>query len=229
MGTEGGQGPSHTLDVAAAIIEYKYKYLILKRAAHKDNAGLWEFPGGKLNPGESLKHCVERELAEELSVTAEAGDCLASVEVPVGEKMIRLFALKTVIDKEPVTLKDHTEFAWVRPERLSDYALTSPDVALLHKILPTGILEKELVRLNAWSMAKIYGIIYGLIGVFIGAFIFVLPQTFMVGQFTFGQKIFTAISLPFIHLFMGAAMGVILAFGYNLVAFLFGGFRMRLR
>jgi mutator protein MutT len=231
METSMGETPKNsTLNVAAAIIEHKYRYLILKRAVHKENAGLWEFPGGKLMPGESLKQCVEREIAEELGVKAAAGACMASVEETAGDKTIRLFGLKTVIDKEPTTLKDHTEFQWVRPERLSNFALTAPDVALLHKLLPGGASEREIIRLNAWSMAKIYGVIYALVGVFLGAFLMVLPQAISsMGQFTFGQKLFTAISLPFIHFILGAATGAMLALGYNVVAFLFGGFKMRLR
>ena len=60
-------------DVAAAVIEYKYRYLVLKRANHKENAGLWEFPGGKVEAGETPGQALERELAEELAIRRAAG------------------------------------------------------------------------------------------------------------------------------------------------------------
>src|SRR5438046_1618276 len=110
---------SEILDVAAAIIEYKYRYLVLKRAGHKENAGLWEFPGGKLDGDESLKQCVEREIFEELGVKAEAGRLLATVETPVGERIIRLHAVETTIDREPSQFKDHSDSRWLKYEELT--------------------------------------------------------------------------------------------------------------
>lgn len=222
-----------TVDVACAVIEHRYKYLILKRASHKENPGLWEFPGGKVLPGESLKTCLERELKEELSLKADVTDILASVESKIGSKTIRLFALKTEIESEPEArhFKDHTEMKWVSFENLGHYALTSPDLALVHQFQGRGARMAEVHHLELFSVAKFYGIFYGLFGTIIGIFIVFSKQNSPGGLASFGliAKVVVACLLPVINFFVGALLGIVIGFFYNLIAGLVGGVKMRLR
>src|ERR1035441_5615232 len=105
-----------TLNVTAAIIEHNYRYLILRRAPRKTNAGLWEFPGGKLKAGESLQDAVAREIQEELGVTAKPGRLLASVSTRTEDKVLNLFAVEVVLEKMPTKSIDHSEMRWVTYE-----------------------------------------------------------------------------------------------------------------
>lgn len=65
-----------SVDVVAALIENYGRYLIARRAEGDRLAGLWEFPGGKVEPGETPEHALARELREELGVNAEIGELL---------------------------------------------------------------------------------------------------------------------------------------------------------
>jgi (d)CTP diphosphatase len=67
-----------TLDVVAAIIEQDGKILLAQRPPHADQPGLWEFAGGKVEPGESQPQALIRELQEELGITAEVERYIAS-------------------------------------------------------------------------------------------------------------------------------------------------------
>ena len=80
-----------TTIAAATVIQYGGRYLLMKRAAHKGNGGMWEFPGGKVDPGESLQQAVIREIKEELNLTATTGKLLGSAETRDQNRVLRLF------------------------------------------------------------------------------------------------------------------------------------------
>jgi (d)CTP diphosphatase len=215
-----------TLTVVAAIIEYKQRYLILKRAAHKDNADLWEFPGGKHQTGESLQQAIEREILEELGVKATAGEVLGSRDTTVNGRVIRLIAIEVTLDRAPTQFKDHSEMKWANWKELSTYPLTTPDLGLFQSLQVHGFRERELTHLNALSCAKFYGILYAILGVFVSAFVMFTPASFS-SFFSFTQKMLVVVLIPFANFFAGAFMGSLLAFCYNFFASLFGGLKMR--
>lgn len=111
--------------VLAAVIARGDRYLICRRPAHKRHAGLWEFPGGKLESGESLFDAAVRELREELDVTA------ASICDPVfsiadaGSEFIIEF-VPTEIHGEPRCI-EHTELQWATVEELLELDLAPSD------------------------------------------------------------------------------------------------------
>ena len=78
------------IDVTAAIIKKDEKYLIAKRRLGKSLGGKWEFPGGKLEDGETPENCLERELKEEFGITTKVGDLLATNVHDYGNFKIRL-------------------------------------------------------------------------------------------------------------------------------------------
>ncbi|MDZ4676905.1 MAG: DUF3566 domain-containing protein [Oligoflexia bacterium] len=217
-----------TLTVVAAIIEYKHRYLILRRAASKDNPGLWEFPGGKLQNGESLQQAIEREIFEELNVKATAGSLRGSCDTLVDNKIIRLIGIDVVIENEPTEFRDHSELKWASWDELSTYPLTLPDLGLLQYLQSNGFRESELSKLNVSSCAKFYGIMYAVVGVFMSAFILVTPSS-MSGFLSFTQKMIIVGFMPFFNFFIGAVLGVLLAVTYNIFASIFGGLKMRLK
>ena len=81
-----------TLDVVAAIIEQDGKILLAQRPPHADQPGMWEFAGGKVEPGESQPQALIRELQEELGITAEVERYIASHQREVSGRLIHLHA-----------------------------------------------------------------------------------------------------------------------------------------
>lgn len=118
---------------AGALIDGEGRILLSRRPAGKSMAGLWEFPGGKLHPGEPPQEALIRELAEELGIRVLPG-CLAPVgfashAYPTFHLMMPLFACRRWRG-EPVA-REGQELAWVRPERLRDYPMPPADEPLI--------------------------------------------------------------------------------------------------
>jgi 8-oxo-dGTP diphosphatase len=111
--------------VAAAVIQLDGRFLLCCRPPGKRYAGLWEFPGGKLAPGESLHHGIERELAEELGVrTQRVEDVELSVPDP-GSGFIIDFARVSIFGTPEA--REHADLAWVLAEKLLDHPLAPSD------------------------------------------------------------------------------------------------------
>lgn len=115
--------------VVAAVIERDGRYLVCQRPAHKRHGGLWEFPGGKCEPGESDQDAVVRELAEELAVTVTAvGDPILAVGDP-GAPFLIVF-LPVAIAGTPEAL-EHEALHWGDPPALLTMALAPSDRAFI--------------------------------------------------------------------------------------------------
>jgi len=78
------------IHVAAAIIQHQSKILLARRAAHKPQAGYWEFPGGKIEEGESPEACLKRELLEELNISVRVKAFLMDHQCDYGPFQILL-------------------------------------------------------------------------------------------------------------------------------------------
>jgi len=113
------------VQVVAAVIERRGCFLVAQRPCHKRHGGLWEFPGGKLQPGEDFLAAVRRELAEELGVEVRSvGPVESSIADPASVFVIN-FA-RTEIIGEPVA-REHDALAWVAPADLLGYQLAPSD------------------------------------------------------------------------------------------------------
>lgn len=125
------------LVVAAALIDAQGRVLIAQRPAHKALGGLWEFPGGKVEPGETPEVALVRELKEELDVVVEP-DALdpfafASHSYQDFHLLMPLFATKTWRG-EP-TAHDAQALAWVKPSDLRAYPMPPADVGLVERLI----------------------------------------------------------------------------------------------
>ncbi len=123
-----------TIIVLGAIVEKDGKVLLAKRKKGISMAGKWEFPGGKLEDGETEKECLKREIKEELGVDAEVGNFFAENNWPGKDKIINLKCYKTSLITERMTLTDHDEIAWVKPGELLSYDLAPADVSVAWKL-----------------------------------------------------------------------------------------------
>ncbi|MGO4742079.1 pyrimidine (deoxy)nucleoside triphosphate diphosphatase [Serratia quinivorans] len=119
------------IDVVAAIIEKDGKILLAQRDADSDQAGLWEFPGGKVEQGESQPQALARELDEELGIAASIGNYVASNQWQQSERVIRLHAWRIAAFSGELQNRCHSDFAWLTPEQAFDYPLAPADVPLL--------------------------------------------------------------------------------------------------
>jgi len=111
--------------VFAAVIEVDGRLLICQRPAHKRHGSLWEFPGGKIEAGETDFEAARRELEEELGVAVVSVDSAEFVIADAGSEFVIEFH-PTVVTGVPQCL-EHSALAWVLPEELSKYALAPSD------------------------------------------------------------------------------------------------------
>jgi 8-oxo-dGTP diphosphatase len=129
------QIPPREIQVAAAVIERDGFVLIGQRKRGSRHSLKWEFPGGKIEPGETPRAALQRELREELAIEAVIGDELDSYHVQYpGGTLTRLFFFRvTEFSGEPQNL-DFEQIVWERRSRLSAYDFLDGDVAFLGKL-----------------------------------------------------------------------------------------------
>jgi len=122
------------IEVVAALIWNKDKFLICQRPAHKAQGLLWEFVGGKVEPGETKKQALVRECQEELTITLDIGEVFAEVTHAYPEKTVHLTFFHTVI-KDGVPQKlEHNDIRWITVDEIADYAFCPADEEILEKI-----------------------------------------------------------------------------------------------
>jgi 8-oxo-dGTP diphosphatase len=118
-------------DVTCAVIRNdEGLVLAVRRGPEMDNAGKWEFPGGKTRPGEDHEDCIIREIGEELGIKIIITGRINAVEHDYGHKQIRLipFVCDTLAPK-PV-LSEHDEYRWMKPDELVTLDFTAADIPI---------------------------------------------------------------------------------------------------
>lgn len=119
--------------VVAALIEKDGQYLIAKRNESSDLGGLWEFPGGKVEPGENEAEALEREIVEEFNTYVTVGKMLATAQIN-DELTLKLYACKHNLGA--YKLNNHSEIKWARDlKSLLSFDLAPADVDLLAQII----------------------------------------------------------------------------------------------
>jgi 8-oxo-dGTP diphosphatase len=132
--------PELVIVAAAALVDAQGRVLLAQRPAGKTMAGLWEFPGGKVDSGETPEAALVRELAEELGIDAKADDfapfTFASHSYPDFHLLMPLYVCREW-SRIP-TPREGQVLAWVRPEQLAEYPMPAADkplVAMLRSLL----------------------------------------------------------------------------------------------
>jgi 8-oxo-dGTP diphosphatase len=136
------QGASNSPDpviVAAAAIESPDgRILLTRRHDHTHQGGLWEFPGGKVDPGETIAEALHRELHEELGIRVTAHHPLIRVHHRYPDKHVLLDIHRvTAFEGEPHG-REGQPLAWVEPERLGDYPMPAADVPIVNAVQLPG-------------------------------------------------------------------------------------------
>ncbi len=127
---------SLVVEVTAALIQDEAgRYLITQRQRGTHLEGLWEFPGGKRDPGESLEACLRRELEEELGATFSVGERIESVEWSYPDRTVVLHFFRCRLESGAIAPREAQAMEWVAPERLDAYAFPPADTKLIQRLL----------------------------------------------------------------------------------------------
>jgi mutator protein MutT len=122
------------INVSAGVIFRHGLLLITRRPADSHLGGLWEFPGGKCQSGETDEDCLKRELMEELGIEVPIVELLDTIEHVYPEKAVRLKFFRCTWQKnEPKAIGCH-DFAWIGANQLGDYQFPEADAKLLQKL-----------------------------------------------------------------------------------------------
>jgi 8-oxo-dGTP diphosphatase len=139
--------------VAGVLVDPRGRVLLARRKQDSDLAGLWEFPGGKREPGESSDAALVRELHEELGIEAEVGPVLIEVPQEYPGKRLRLEVRAVPRWKGTPRGREGQALTWVQPEHLSRYSMPSADLPVVGVLRqpPTCVVTPEPgADLDAW-------------------------------------------------------------------------------
>ena len=129
-------------EVVAALIWDKDKFMICQRPEHKARGLLWEFVGGKVEPGESKEQALIRECREELGITLSVGDVFMDVVHEYPDINVHLTLFNAVISAGTPQKLEHNDIRWITPAEIPDYNFCPADEEILAKLRDTNISER---------------------------------------------------------------------------------------
>jgi 8-oxo-dGTP diphosphatase len=122
------------VEVAAGLIVEEGRYLIAKRRRGVHLAGLWEFPGGKREQGETLEECLQRELFEELSIRIQTPVPFQTIRHEYPEKTVELHFFHCTIGEGRAAPIDCDEIRWVHPSEMAAYQFPPADGPIIEAL-----------------------------------------------------------------------------------------------
>ncbi len=122
------------VEVVAALIWNKDGFMICQRPAHKARGLLWEFVGGKVEPGETKEQALIRECQEELAVTLSVGDVFMDVVHEYPDLTVHLTLFNATITNGVLQKLEHNSIKWIAPCEIPNYKFCPADVEILKKI-----------------------------------------------------------------------------------------------
>ena len=121
-------------EVVAALVWDDDKFMICQRPKEKARGLLWEFAGGKVEPGETKEAALIRECREELGVTISVGGVFMEVEHRYPDITVRLTLFNAKIAEGVPQMLEHNDIRWIRREDIPLYAFCPADVEILKKL-----------------------------------------------------------------------------------------------
>ena len=127
------------VDVVAALIVEDGKFMICQRPEHKARGLLWEFPGGKVEQGETRRQALIRECREELGVTVEPGDIFMELDHIYPDITIHLVLFYAAIVSGQLQKLEHADIRFILPSEIPLYMFCPADADILERIGKEGI------------------------------------------------------------------------------------------
>ncbi len=122
------------VDVVAALIWDGDRFLICQRPAHKARGLLWEFVGGKVEPGETKAQALVRECREELDILVDVGDVFMELTHAYPDITVRLTLFRARIAAGEPKRLEHNALAWITPAEIPGYDFCPADAAILRRL-----------------------------------------------------------------------------------------------
>lgn len=126
------------VEVAAALIWQDGRFMICQRPPQKARGLLWEFVGGKAEPGETLRQALVRECQEELAVTVEPEEVFMQLVHTYPDITIRLTLFNARIIQGPPQLLEHVDLRWITPAEIPQYDFCPADTEILKRLQALG-------------------------------------------------------------------------------------------
>lgn len=124
-----------TINVSCAIISFNDKTLVVQRSADMKLPLKWEFPGGKVEPGESEEECIKREIKEELNIEIELISKLSPAQFDYPNFSIQLIPFLAHYVKGELVLSEHKQYILLTKEKLKDLDWAEADIPVLEEYL----------------------------------------------------------------------------------------------
>ena len=121
-------------EVVAALIWQGNEFMICQRPANKARGLLWEFVGGKVEPGETKEQALIRECQEELAVTLSVGDIFMDVVHEYPDLTVHLTLFNATIAKGELQKLEHNDIRWITPSEIQNYEFCPADEEILKEI-----------------------------------------------------------------------------------------------
>ena len=121
-------------EVVAALIWEKNRFLACQRPAHKARGLLWEFVGGKVEPGETKKQALIRECQEELAVTVAVQDVFMEVDHVYPDLTVHLTLFNASISEGVPQKIEHNDLRWITVEEIDEYEFCPADEEILRRL-----------------------------------------------------------------------------------------------
>lgn len=138
------------IKVTCALIVHSKKILITQRGEDSDHPFQWEFPGGKVNPGETIRGCIIREIREELDIEVEILEKMVAVEYDYGFKKIKLIPFLCSTANHGLKLNEHNDFKWIELTGLENIDFSEADKKLIQQ-KKNGEMLKKYFRENMYN------------------------------------------------------------------------------
>ena len=123
------------IEVTAAIIKNdKNEYLICQRPGGKNHEFLWEFPGGKQEPDETLEQCLIREIKEELNIKIIIRKKDDDISHEYNDRVIHITFFECIITGGEITVKEHNDIKWVTVKEFIHYKFCPADSEIINKL-----------------------------------------------------------------------------------------------
>lgn len=120
-------------EVVAAMIWDKNKFMICQRPAHKARGMLWEFVGGKVEPGETKEQALVRECQEELAITLSVGDVFMDVVHEYPDITVHLTLFNAAIAEGTPQKLEHNDISWITVDEIPQYNFCPADKTILRR------------------------------------------------------------------------------------------------